>query len=430
MEEKFKFWKANTKRNASSISKIKVNLKYPPGIGEYSDFKVRSKINEILNFVSDYNKKSKSTAAKLIKEVHSKNAKESIILLLREDLQYHKKINKSYLLYKQYATDILNYYKQNYEEITKYKMDLRTDLQDFITVVERFEDQIKQYNKEREMMIKTNNDIIKYKNQEKEKLNARINVLNNDLEKQKIKLDSINETFNDYQTQNENYIEKLNKSELNFLEQFEDLESKYKRLKAQYEMYFNMEMKRRKNELDLRDDNLCREEKDMADLKLQDKIVHNNFLKEMVEEIKSQIKEIEDMNKRSEEEEQMIRFLGKAFYNKVKQRREEKAKNINIENTKESLYENKNRSNTCLKTDKSGENIKNKRSNKLMKKRPGLNLFISKSQNFFKNKNRHNILNTFSSIGNNVNKYGNNLKDTYLTTTKNQIKSTTTGSNQ
>ena len=430
MEEKFKFWKANTKRNASSISKIKVNLKYPPGIGEYSDFKVRSKINEILNFVSDYNKKSKSTAAKLIKEVHSKNAKESIILLLREDLQYHKKINKSYLLYKQYATDILNYYKQNYEEITKYKMDLRTDLQDFITVVERFEDQIKQYNKEREMMIKTNNDIIKYKNQEKEKLNARINVLNNDLEKQKIKLDSINETFNDYQTQNENYIEKLNKSELNFLEQFEDLESKYKRLKAQYEMYFNMEMKRRKNELDLRDDNLCREEKDMADLKLQDKIVHNNFLKEMVEEIKSQIKDIEDMNKRSEEEEQMIRFLGKAFYNKVKQRREEKANNTNIENTKESLYENKNRSNTCLKTDKSGENIKNKRSNKLMKKKPGLNLFISKSQNFFKNKNRHNILNTFSSIGNNVNKYGNNLKDTYLTTTKNQIKSTTTGSNQ
>ena len=430
MEEKFKFWKANTKRNASSISKIKVNLKYPPGIGEYSDFKVRSKINEILNFVSDYNKKSKSTAAKLIKEVHSKNAKESIILLLREDLQYHKKINKSYLLYKQYATDILNYYKQNFEEITKYKMDLRTDLQDFITVVERFEDQIKQYNKEREMMIKTNNDIIKYKNQEKEKLNARINVLNNDLEKQKIKLDSINETFNDYQTQNENYIDKLNKSELNFLEQFEDLESKYKRLKAQYEMYFNMEMKRRKNELDLRDDNLCREEKDMADLKLQDKIVHNNFLKEMVEEIKSQIKEIEDMNKRSEEEEQMIRFLGKAFYNKVKQRREEKANNTNIENTKESLYENKNRSNTCLKTDKSGENIKNKRSNKLMKKKPGLNLFISKSQNFFKNKNRHNILNTFSSIGNNVNKYGNNLKDTYLTTTKNQIKSTTTGSNQ
>jgi hypothetical protein len=405
--------KSNTLRIASSISKIKVRYNYPPSIGDYkepfNENKMRLKINEILKSFSSYNDKSKLTAAKLIKEENLKNAKENIIISLREDLKYHKKVNRDYLLYKQYATDILNYYKQNYEEITKYKMDLRTDLQDFITVVERFEDQIKQYNKEREMMIKTNNDIIKYKNQEKEKLNARINVLNNDLEKQKIKLDSINETFNDYQTQNENYIEKLNKSELNFLEQFEDLESKYKRLKAQYEMYFNMEMKRRKNELDLRDDNLCREEKDMADLKLQDKIVHNNFLKEMVEEIKSQIKEIEDMNKRSEEEEQMIRFLGKAFYNKVKQRREEKANNTNIENTKESLYENKNRSNTCLKTDKSGENIKNKRSNKLMKKKPGLNLFISKSQNFFKNKNRHNILNTFSSIGNNVNKYGNNL---------------------
>ena len=52
MEEKFKYWKANTKRNASSISKIKVSLKYPPNNGEYSEIKVHSKINEILNIFS------------------------------------------------------------------------------------------------------------------------------------------------------------------------------------------------------------------------------------------------------------------------------------------------------------------------------------------------------------------------------------------
>ena len=49
MEEKIKYWKANTKRNASSISKIKVKYKYPPSLGEYSETKVKSRINEILN---------------------------------------------------------------------------------------------------------------------------------------------------------------------------------------------------------------------------------------------------------------------------------------------------------------------------------------------------------------------------------------------
>ena len=118
-------------------------------------------------------------------------------------------MDKFYLLYKQYTNDLCNYYKQNFDEIFKFKSDLRDDLCDFIRVVEGFEDQIKQCNKDRETMIKTNNDIIKFKNEEKEKLNERINALNYDLEKQKIKLDKINSTLNEYKSQNENYINKI-----------------------------------------------------------------------------------------------------------------------------------------------------------------------------------------------------------------------------
>ena len=431
MEEKIKYWKANTKRNASSISKIKVKYKYPPSIGEYSETKVKSRINEILNSFSTYNQNSKSTAAKLIKEEHLKNAKESVILSLREDLEYHKKINKSYLLYKQYTNDLCNYYKQNFDEIFKFKSDLRDDLCDFIRVVEGFEDQIKQCNKDRETMIKTNNDIIKFKNEEKEKLNERINALNYDLEKQKIKLDKINSTLNEYKSQNENYINKLNNTELNYMEKFEDLESKYKRLKSQYDVYFNMEMKKRKLELDYKDDNLCRDETDKVNLSLQDKIVKNVFLKEIVDEIKRQINEIEAVNKRSEEEEQMIRFLGKAFYNKVKQRRalKETAKENNNENKSKS--KSKSKSKIYLKTDKSANLRDNIRKSKTIKKRIGLNLLVSNSQYYFKKKNKNNALNTYFDTGNNVNIYGNNLKDTCFTSyknTKNKINSTTTGS--
>jgi hypothetical protein len=251
------------------------------------------------------------------------------------------------------------------------------------------------------------------------------------LEKQKIKLDKINSTLNEYKSQNENYINKLNNTELNYMEKFEDLESKYKRLKSQYDVYFNMEMKKRKLELDYKDDNLCRDETDKVNLSLQDKIVKNVFLKEIVDEIKRQINEIEAVNKRSEEEEQMIRFLGKAFYNKVKQRRalKEAAKENNNENKSKS--KSKSKSKIYLKTDKSANLRDNIRKSKTIKKRIGLNLLVSNSQYYFKNKNKNNALNTYFDTGNNVNIYGNNLKDTCFTSyknTKNKINSTTTGS--
>jgi DNA repair exonuclease SbcCD ATPase subunit len=277
-------------------------------------------------------------------------------------------------------------------------------------------------------MIKTNNDIIKYKNEEKEKLNERINALNNDLEKQKIKLDKINSTLNEYKSQNENYINKLNNTELNYMEKYEDLESRYKKLKSQYDVYFNMELKKRKLELDYKNDNLCRDETDKVNLSLQDKIVKNVFLKEIVDEIKRQINEIEAVNKRSEEEEQMLKFLGKAFYNKVKQRRalKETAKENN-----ENKSKSKSKSKTYLKTEKSGNIRDNIRKSKTIKKRIGLNLLVSNSQYYFKNKNKNNALNSYFNTSNNVNIYGNNLKDTCFTSyknTKNKVNSTTTGS--
>ena len=372
-----------------------------------------------------YNQNSKTTAAKLIKEEHLKNAKESVILSLREDLEYHKKINKSYLLYKQYTSDLCNYYKQNFDEIFKFKSDLRDDLSDFIRVVEGFEDQIKQCNKDREIMIKTNNDIIKYKNEEKEKLNERINALNNDLEIQKIKLDKINSVLNEYKSQNENYISKLNNTELNYMEKYEDLESRYKRLKSQYDVYFNMELKKRKLELDYKNDNLCRDETDKVNLCLQDKIVKNVFLKEIVDEIKRQINEIEAVNKRSEEEEQMLKFLGKAFYNKVKQRRAENDKSKEVNKTRS---KSKSKSKIYVKTErsKSKEKIESKNGRKnSMKKKYGLNLILSQIDCNSKNKNKINKINTYS---NNI--YGNHLKETCFTSyknTKNKINSTSSG---
>ena len=323
MKRKISFIKANSVRKASSISKINVKINRHPSINNYTDIKTKCHVQEILNLFRDYQKKSKSTANKLIEAVNNKNAKESVIISLRKDLDYHKHINKNYNAYKKYATDICDYYKQNFEEIFEYKANLRDDLKDFIKLVDGYEDQIEKCKNDKKMMIKTNEDIIKYKNMEKEKMGENLVKINYDLEKQGIKLTKVTNILNDYKAQNEHYMEQLNNSELAHLQRYEMLQDKYKRVVNKYNFFIDKEMKRRKLELDYRDNNLCKEEEDKADLKLQDNLLKNAFLKEIASDIKTQIHEIEEENRKALEDQELLRFLGKVFYNKVKKRRAE-----------------------------------------------------------------------------------------------------------
>ena len=323
MKRKLSFPKTTNIRKASSISKIKVKLTSHPNINDYTGAKMKSHLKEILNSFNDYTLKSKSTAAKLIKTENNNIAKESVILSLREDLDYHKHVNKNYNIYKKYATDICDYYKQNFEEIFQYKSNLSNDLKDFIKLVDNYEEEIKKCKNDRQTTIKTSEDIIKYKKSEKEKMGERLKKLNYDLEKQDKKLNNITNLLKEYQEQNENYLDRLSNSELSHMEKYEILEDKYNKLVAKYKFYTDREMKKRKIELDYKDNNLCKEEEDLADLKLQDNLIKNVFLREIADEIKKQINEIELVNQKYLEEQELIKFLGKVFYNKVKQRRAE-----------------------------------------------------------------------------------------------------------
>ena len=147
MKRKLFFPKTNNIRKSSSISKIKVKLTSYRNINDYRGEKIKSHIKEILNSFNDYNLKSKATAAKLIKAESNNIAKESAILSLRKDLDYHKHVNKNYNIYKKYATDICDYYKQNFEEIFQYKSNLSYDLKDFIKLVDKYEEKLKNVKK-------------------------------------------------------------------------------------------------------------------------------------------------------------------------------------------------------------------------------------------------------------------------------------------
>lgn len=417
MDQKLNLKKFKKMRTASSISKIKVKLTYPPPISEYTPSKIKRHINEILSSISTYNKYSKSTTNKLITRQCVKNAKENLILSLREDLEYHKKIKEQNLIYEQYAKDISDYYKQNLDEICKYKDDLREDLFEFVTVIEGYEDDIKQCNIDRETMIRTNNDIIRYKEEEKEKMNQRISVLDSDLNQQKMKLDEVNGIYNSYRSQNDNYISNLNKSELDYMKQYEFLEAKFKILETQYNFYFDKEIKRRKFELDLKNNNIGRDETENANLELQDKIVKNVYLKEIANDIKKLMNEIEIANQKYMEEQKMIKFLGKNFYNKVKQRREQKG----LELTKESINKDKrnnSKNNIFIKTERAMNKSQSKP--KVIKRKFRINAFIKtyNSKNI-NNKNKKNEMTTHYTTTNNIKTNENYIKDTCFSSYQN-----------
>ena len=357
MKRKLSFPKTKNIRKASSISKIKIKINSAPNMNDYTGTKMKSHIKEIINSFNDYNLRSRSTAAKLIKAENNNIAKESVILSLRKDLDYHKNVNHNYNIYQKYANDICDYYKQNFEEIFQYKSNLRDDLKDFIKMVDGYEEEIEQCKKDRKTMIKTNEDIIRYKKEEKEKMGERLRKLNYDLEKQDKQLNNINKMLNEYQEQNETYMDKLNTNELTHMERYEILEDKYNKVLAKYHFYVDKEMKKRKLELDYKDGNLCKEEEDLADLKLQDNLLKNVFLREIANEIKKQIKEIELVNQKYLEEQELLKFLGKVFYNKVKQRRAEME--LTQESTIKSLCKCKSRKKFDTKSNNSVKNFNN-----------------------------------------------------------------------
>ena len=312
---------------------------------------MKNNIKEIFNSFNDYNLKLKRQTNELIKAQTDKIAKENIILSLRKDLNFHKNINKNFNIYKQYSDDVCDYYKQNFEEIYEFKAKLKYDLRDFIKVLDGYESQIAECKRNRKAIIKTSEDLIIFKKNEQEKMVKQLTKLNYDLEIQGEKLSEITEKLNNFKAENEENMLKINNSELHSMENYELLETKYKMLVAKYDFYINKELKMRKLELDYKDKNLCKEEEDLADLKLQDQLVQNIFLKNIAKDIKKQIQEVELAHKKYLEEEEEIKFLGKVFFNKVKQRRMEKEllateENQNKSNKNTTTVNSKTRANT------------------------------------------------------------------------------------
>ena len=281
-------------------------------------------INKILKTENAKNVKNKGK--ELIKRTNMKIAKENLIVSLRKELRFQKLLNKNLLRLKEYADKNSNEYKSNYENICRYRNQIHDDLSGFVSIIGNYEKDITNYKNDRELMIKTNESLINYKTEEQIKMKSKLEQLNNDTEKQNEQLNKLRNIIREYRNENEEYYNNMEKNELKHLQKYESLISEYKRLKNLYQYYFDIEVKNMKIKLQGMNKNICSEEEDMAMLKLKEKQVMGEFLRNIIRDINTQINEIEKVNKKMNESKNMEKLLGKKGLEKYRQRMNEKFK--------------------------------------------------------------------------------------------------------
>ena len=239
-----KNYRPNSSRNAKkyNINNV-INIKK----FQLSKDNINAELKDIKKILIENQNKKEKKEKILIKNTNISISKENLILSLRKELNFQKLLKIKLLSYKEYADNNSNSYKTNYENICKYKEQLHLDMGDFLNLVDNYEKLKDEYSKEKEMIIKTNDNLIKYKKEEQNKLKSTLDKLNYDTQNQQNTIQRLGNTISEYKEKNDEYFRKLENNEAAHDEKYEMLLNEFKRLENEYEYYFDLELKSRKN---------------------------------------------------------------------------------------------------------------------------------------------------------------------------------------
>ena len=277
------------------IKNLRVSKTSRISISNYNSNIIKEKIRKIRQSMASYHLSNLKKTNELVSNTQKVISKKSIILSLREDLEYHKKINDSYKAYEKYAGDLCKTYKKNFDDIFIYKNDLTEDLKDFINMLKEYEISQVDLANEKRLIKQSNEDIIKYKLEEQNNLNKKIIKLNQDLEKQNITLKDLNAILKSNLSMNHNNLMNLQNEELKYKDKLESLENAYKKLVYKYNYYQDMTTLERKKKF-VNENSDEKEETNEASIKLKEETIKNNYLKKEIDVIKNKMKEIDNLN--------------------------------------------------------------------------------------------------------------------------------------
>ena len=292
----FVFNEEKIKSNSTKIKDLQQSKTPRLSLSNYNSNVIKEKINKIQQSINSYNISNIKRSNELIKNTKKCISKKTLIFSLHQDLEYHKKINCNYKAYERYTNDLCRIFKKNYEEIYSYKVNLTKELNDFINLLKEYEETKQKLIKEKKLIQQSNDDIIRYKLEEQMKLKNQLTKLNEDLEKQNLTLKDLNNILKSNLTLNENNLKNLQNEELQYNEQLEKLEKAYGRLMFKYNYYEDIINNDRKNKYKNDDNYNNIEEKNEANIRLKEEALKNNYLKNVINNIKKKMNEIHSNN--------------------------------------------------------------------------------------------------------------------------------------
>ena len=269
---------------------------------------------------------SKNQENSLLYKLKDKITKETLILELRQELNYHIESNIVYNDFLKKIIRLKDLVKENRDKLQNNTDSFKETYKDKFNIIEQFENSIVFLGKEKTVMIEANDEILKIKQGTNNKLIKEFNEIQarNNVQKEEInsldykirELEYKKSTLHDdlikqYETDKKNYE--------NFLKKYQILVNTYKYLSNEYDSYAKSGDEITKIDVKLDDESYAKTLliKEDLEVKLGDRLIENSALVENMNTLKKEIKVIEDkqQEERDKREKKLLSFRLSIFNN-------------------------------------------------------------------------------------------------------------------
>ena len=269
---------------------------------------------------------SKKQENSLLYKLKDKITKETLILELRQELNYHIESNVVYNDFLKKIIRLKDLVKENRDKLQNNTDSFKETYKDKFNIIEQFENSIVFLGKEKTVMIEANDEILKIKQGTNNKLIKEFNEIQarNNIQKEEInsldykirELEYKKSTLHDdlikqYETDKKNYE--------NFLKKYQILVNTYKYLSNEYDSYAKSGDEITKIDVKLDDESYAKTLliKEDLEVKLGDRLIENSALVENMNTLKQEIKVIEDkqQEERDKREKKLLSFRLSIFNN-------------------------------------------------------------------------------------------------------------------
>lgn len=236
-------------------------------------------------------------------KLKDKITKETLILELRQELKYHIKFNAIYNNYLKKIIHLKEMVKENKDKVEQNTELLKETFRDRFNVIDQYEKTMILLNEEKKDILKTNKEIIKMRQQSSVKLKKEFNDIQIRNSKQREKIDLLQNNINDLEYRkshlNEELQKQLEKEEKKYeehLKMYKALVKKYEYFLDEYNTFLKCGDEITKVDVKLFDDTNAKNYliEENLEVELNEKLIKKSFLLSNINNLKLQIKFIEE----------------------------------------------------------------------------------------------------------------------------------------